>query len=151
MIDAEIIKTDNQIFTNTRDYFMQLGDKIHNHNIMISEYLNNESDVEGQGQDQGKIVDFINKYLNMYGFMMMSDIFYANNDEKPEESEEKKKENEYLRKNKMIGGLKISKKRNIKNRHKRGNKTKNLRKTKKTKKTKKRRKIRNKKTKKGKK
>lgn len=149
MIDAEIIKTDNQIFTNTRDYFMQLGDKIHNHNIMISEYLNNESDVEGQ--DQGKIVDFINKYLNMYGFMMMSDIFYANNDEKPEESEEKKKENEYLRKNKMIGGLKISKKRNIKNRHKRGNKTKNLRKTKKTKKTKKRRKIRNKKTKKGKK
>jgi hypothetical protein len=140
MIDAEIIKTDNKIFDDTRNYFMRLGDKIKNHNIMISEYLNNESDVESQDESE-----FVNRYLNMYGFMMMSEIFYANNDK---DSEEKKKENEYL-KNK-IGGLKISKKRNIKNRHKRGNKTKKLRKNKKNKKTKKQRKIRNKKTKKGK-
>jgi hypothetical protein len=146
MIDAEIIKTDNEIFTNTRNYFMQLGDKIHNHNIMLSEYLNNESDVESQSESE-----FVKKYLNMYGFMMMSDIFYANNDEKPEDSEEKKKENEYLRKNKMMGGLKITKKRKLRNRNKRGNKTKNLRKNKKNKKTKKIRKLRNKKTKKGKK
>ena len=138
MIDAEVIKTDNEIFTNTKNYFMRLGDKINNYNIMISEYLYNDSENE--------MTEFVKKYLNMYGFMMMSDIFYTNNDENHEVNEEIKKENEYLQK--KIGGLKITKKINIKNKHKRGNKTKKLRKNKKTKKLRKLRKLKNKKTKK---
>lgn len=146
LIDAEIIKTDNQVYNKTKQYFVELGDKINNQSIMISEYLYNDSENE--------MTEFVKKYLNMYGFMMMSDIFYVDNDETHEDSEnlEKEKENDYLQKEKeyvnRIGGLKITKitkKRNIKNKHKRGNKTKKLRKTKKTKKQ---RKLRRKKTKK---
>jgi len=142
MIEADEINIiENKIFNNTKNYFMGLNNKINEENRLITEYLYNDS--------ENGMEDFIKQNLNIYGFMMMSNNFNMNN------NNNNNKEKEILKSDlNKIGGLKITKKRNIKNRHKKGNKTKKLRKNKKTKKTKKQRKIRkirNKKTRKGKK
>jgi hypothetical protein len=140
MIDSGEISVDNQIFINTKRYFIDLYQKIYSKNKMIRDYLYNKDYLELNNEEENEMKKFMEEYLNMYGFMFMKSNFLNNILKYDADEINSEKKNLAQIKNKF-GGIKITKKRNIKNKNK-----KQIKRTKKNKKTKKNRKNRKQKT-----
>lgn len=78
------INSNDPIFTNTKTYFESLINRVNEKSRQLNEYLYDTS-----GADNAELNGFIQKYLNMYGFMNMRQEFIRNIEgpETPEGSE----------------------------------------------------------------